>query len=150
MDNDSEYSEKESLELSEKDDINYNKIIGFVKTINYLNNYSRIKEGIITDKYIIIFTDLFNIKSFDEKRIEKIFEKLKSDKCSKLILVGKNKKPEKIKLNDNEKSIENLILNKFGENSESIYFGNMKKIKTILSNNKVIKDEIFYPNEIYK
>ena len=26
----------------------------------------------------------------------------------------------------------------------------MKKIKTILSNNKAIKDEIFYPNEIYK
>ena len=30
------------------------------------------------------------------------------------------------------------------------YFENMKKIKTILSNSKVIKDEIFYPNEIYK
>ena len=70
-DNDSEYSEKESLELSEKDDINYDKIIGFIKAINYLNNYSRIKEGIITDKHIIIFTDLFNIKLFYEKRIEK-------------------------------------------------------------------------------
>ena len=148
--NDSKYQEEESLELNEKDDINYDKISGFIKTINYLNNYSQIKEGITTDKYIIIFTDLFNIKLFDEKRIEKICEKLKSDKYSKLILVGKNKKTEKIKVNDNEKNIEDLILNKFGEKSESIYFENMKKIKTILSNNKVIKDEIFYPNEIYK
>ena len=46
--------------------------------------------------------------------------------------------------------IEELILSKYGENSEIIYFENMKKINTILSNNKVIKDEIFYPNEIYK
>ena len=46
--------------------------------------------------------------------------------------------------------IEKLFLDKFGENSEVISFENIKKIKTILSNNKVIKDEIIYPNEIYK
>jgi hypothetical protein len=43
-----------------------------------------------------------------------------------------------------------MILRKFGEKSEVINFENMKKIKTILSNNKVIKDEIIFPNEIYK
>ena len=50
----------------------------------------------------------------------------------------------------NDKIIEEIILKKFGEKSEIIYIENMKKIKTILCNNKVIKDEIFYPNEIYK
>ena len=42
-----------------------------------------------------------------------------------------------------------LILKKFDERSETIEFENMKKIKTILSSNNVIKDEIIYPNEIY-
>ena len=43
-----------------------------------------------------------------------------------------------------------LINQKYGERSEVIDFENMKKIKTILSSNNVIKDEIIYPNEIYK
>ena len=63
--------------------------------------------------------------------------------------MGKNKKSEKNNFNDNNSYIEELILSKFGEKSKAINFENMKKIKTILSNNKV-KDEIFYPNEIYK
>ena len=50
---------------------------------------------------------------------------------------------------DNEYIIE-LIMNKFGEKSEIINFENMTKIKTVLSYNNVIKDEIIYPNEIYK
>ena len=36
------------------------------------------------------------------------------------------------------------------KNSEIIEFENMKKIKTIISKNKVIRDEIIHPNEIYK
>ena len=48
------------------------------------------------------------------------------------------------------KKFEEIILNKFGEQSEIIEFENMKKIKAILSNNNIIKDEIIYPNEIYK
>ena len=49
-----------------------------------------------------------------------------------------------------QKKMEEIILSKFGKDSEVIYFENMLKIKTILSNNKVIKDEIIYPNEVYK
>ena len=71
-----------------------------------------------------------------------------------MLLVGKNKhlhlKKEKNHINANEKLFEELILNQFGEKSELINFENMKKIKPILSNNNVIKDEIIYPNEIYK
>ena len=64
------------------------------------------------------------------------------------LLVGKNYKNE-IDNNINN-DIEKLIINKFGSKSEAIEFENMKKIKTILSKNKVIKDEIIHPNEIYK
>ena len=49
-----------------------------------------------------------------------------------------------------KKKMTEIIKEKYGEKSELIEFDNMKKIQTILSSNKVIKDEIFYPNEIYK
>ena len=148
--NNSEHLAEESLELSENEEINYDKINGLVKAINYLNNYSTIKEGIKVDKYIILFTDVLNVKFFDVEEVEKIFEKIIDDKYSIFLLVGKNKTDEKNNINDNNNYLEELILSKFGEKSEAINFENMKKIKTILSNNKVIKDEIFYPNEIYK
>ena len=148
--NNSEHLAEESLELSENEEINYDKINGLVKAINYLNNYSTIKEGIKVDKYIILFTDVLNVKFFEDEEVEKIFEKIIHDKYSIFLLVGKNKKDEKNNINDNNNYLEELILSKFGEKSEAINFENMKKIKTILSNNKVIKDEIFYPNEIYK
>ena len=71
-----------------------------------------------------------------------------------MLLVGKNKelneKKEKDNFIEDENIIEDIILSKYGEKSEIINFENMKKIKTILSNNKVIKDDIIFPNEIYK
>ena len=83
-----------------------------------------------------------------------IIENIRNDQNAIFLLVGKNKKNylknTKKNLFANEQIIEELILNKFGEKSEIIYFENLKKIKTILSNNKVIKDDVFYPNEIYK
>ena len=51
---------------------------------------------------------------------------------------------------EDEDILENIIKNKFSEKSEIIYFENMKKIGKILMNNFEIKDEIVYPNEIYK
>ena len=152
--NRSEHSEENSYELSSNEEINYDKIKGLVDTINYINKYSRVKEGIINEKYVIIFTNLLNTRINEDKQIEKIIDKIKGDKNSILLLIGKNKKIN-IKnghsMNDGHTNdIEKLILSKYGEKSEIIYFENMKKIKTILSNNKVIKDEIFYPNEIYK
>ena len=117
-------------------------------------NPEKIKEAVKNEKYIIIFTDIFSIYPIDEEKVEKIFKKLNKDKEAILLLVGKNKhlhlKKEKNHINANEKLFEELILNQFGEKSELINFENMKKIKPILSNNNVIKDEIIYPNEIYK
>ena len=151
----SEHSKGDSFEMSEKaEQITNNKITGLIKTINYINNYSAMKEEVKKEKYIIVFTDMLNIRANDDDQIEKNLKKLKGDMGVTFLLVGKNKKfkfkkgtninkTKEIKFGDN-------ILNKYGEKSELIYFENMKKIKTILSNNNVIKDEIIYPNEIYK
>ena len=141
----SESSNDDSSDLNDIEEKNYNKLNGLITTINYLNNYSKIKEGIKNEKYIILFTDILNINLENDEKIEKIHQDLKGDKEATFLLVGKN-----LKLDEEDIIIENLILNKFAKNSEIIEFENMKKIKTILSKNKVIRDEIIHPNEIYK
>ena len=143
----SKENSSEVLDDNEEEEINYEKIKGFVKTINYIQDYLEKKEGIKNEKYIIIFSDIANIHKNEDKQIEKIFDDLIGDNYTILLLIGKNKE-----LNEKNESkiIEELILDKFGEKSEIIFYDNMKKIKTILSNNKVIKEEIIYPNEIYK
>ena len=154
----SDHSPEESFEIYENEENNnddYDKINGFVKSINYIINYSQMKEKINNEKYIIIFTDMLNVPLIEDESIKDIFEKLNGSKFIILLLVGKkkNSKLQKDIINNNIgniKDIEDLILGKFGEKSEVIPFENMKKIKTILSNNKVIKDQVFYPNEIYK
>ena len=111
------------------------------------------KEGVKNDRYIIVFTDILNMKLTDNTRNEKIFGSLTGDKEAIFLLVGKNNevdiKNEKNNFVGNDDIIEKLILSKFGDKSETICFENMKKIKAILSNNKVIKNEIIFPNEIY-
>ena len=148
--------EEESSDYFVKTEIKYNLIEGFIETINYIKNYSKMKEGIKNEKYLIIFTDLFNDKLIRDEKVKNIFLKLKENKESILLLVGKNKIFKHMNENcfdENEEEndfLYELIMNKFGEKSEIINFENMTKIKTILSYNNVIKDEIIYPNEIYK
>ena len=151
----SDHSEEESLEMSENYESNYDKMKGLVKSINYIISYSQKKARIKNEKYFIIFTDMFDISLNEDKQIKDIFDNLNGDKFSTILLVGKNKnyklKEDSINNNiENDVYIKDLILSKFGEKSESIPFENMKMIKTILSNNKVIKDQIFFQNEIYK
>ena len=141
-----EFSQEEISNSSQKEDNYYKKLNGLVKAINYINDYSKMKEGVKNEKYIILFTDIFNVNSIEDEQIEKIFENLKKDEEVIFLLFGKSKNIN-IKNNAN---IDNLILNKFGAKSEAIDFENIKRIKTILFNNNVIKDEIIYPNEIYK
>ena len=81
----------------------------------------------------------------DYKLIEVINDDLKENNEVIFLLVGRTKK---LKVKDennnslkNDKKLEELILSKFGENSDIIYLENMKKIKSILSNNDVIKKE---------
>ena len=112
------------------------------------------KEQRKNEKYIILFTDLINLNFQDEKLIEKNVENLIGDKDIIFLLIGKvknkNLNNEKNNITSNENTLEDLILSKFSEDSEIIYFEDIKRIKTILSNNTVIKDVIMYPNEIYK
>jgi hypothetical protein len=145
---------EESSEFSEIEEKNYDKINVLVKTINYVNNYSSMKEQRKNEKYIILFTDLINLNFQDEKLIEKNVENLIGDKDIIFLLIGKvknkNLNNEKNNITSNENTLEDLILSKFSEDSEIIYFEDIKRIKTIISNNTVIKDVIMYPNEIYK
>ena len=150
-------SQEDSSEITEEKEYKFNKLRSFVNALNYLNNYSKIKENIKSEKYFIIFTDMPNARMVDEEDIEKIneiFENLKGNKGALFILIGKRKiidlKNEKKNENDNSKILEKLIINKFKTKSEIIDFDDMKKIKAFLANNNVIKDETIYPNEIYK
>ena len=143
------YQEMEtSSEQSIKLEMNIDYIKGLIDTLNYLQNYYHIKEGITNEKYIILFTDLFNANYIREEAIKNIFENLKENKGVILLIVGKNKS-DKI-VNDVDKYIIQLIINKFGDKSEIIHFENLSKIKNILSYSNVISDKIIFPNEIYK
>jgi len=145
--------DKNSSELSEKEDKNNEKITGLVEAMNYISYYSKKKSGLKNEKYFILFTDILNINIMDNEEVESIVEKVDENKRFIFLLVGKNKKLEMKSSSTydyKEKKMEEIILSKFGKDSEVIYFENMLKIKTILSNNKVIKDEIIYPNEVYK
>ena len=46
--------------------------------------------------------------------------------------------------------INNIFLEDLGSKSEFVEFENIKKIKTILSSNSSVVDDIIFPNEIYK
>ena len=149
----SEHSPDDSFEISEKEENIFDEIKGLVKALNYIINYS-ITKDIKNDKYIILFTDVLNARQIENEQILDIIGGIRNDHNAVFLLVGKNRKiflkNSKKNLFANEQIVEDLILNKFGEKSEIIFFENIKKIKTILSNNKVIKDDVFYPNEIYK
>ena len=144
----------ESVDLSGETEKYYDKISGIVESINYIYHYLKKKEKVKNEKYIILFTDIINLNFTDDYQIEKNMKNLIRDKEVIFLLVGKikdiNLKNDKNIVEENDKKLEKFFLSKFGEKSEIIYFENMKKIKTILSNNNVIKDEIIYPNEIYK
>ena len=129
---------------------------GLIKSINYIINYIKAKEAVENEKYIILFTDVFNYYKVTEEEIGKKFSNINRDKEIHFILAGKNTRKnlnnekEFSILDDDGKKLNEIIADKFGDKSEVIVFENMKKIKTILSNNNVIKDEILFPNEIYK
>jgi hypothetical protein len=153
------FSEPRSQIDSDEDDKRERDFLiysGLVKTVNYVINYIKTKEAVENEKYIILFTDVFNFYKVTEDEIGKKFDNINKEKEIHFILAGKN---IKINLNnekefniydDEAKKLNEIIVDKFGDKSELIFFENMKKIKTILSNNNVIKDEILFPNEIYK
>jgi len=154
-DNMSVPEDDDSFDRYDNDFDNEKIIPGLLKTISYIRNYFKMKEVVKNEKYIILFTDLFNSKIID-RDIKKKFEAMPKDREIHFLLVGKKmgrdtKKEKEDSQDDNdEEKLMMDIIEKFGDRSELIDFENMKKIKTILSSNNVIKDEIIYPNEIYK
>ena len=132
-------------------------IKGLFDTINYAKKYIRVKQGIQNEKYFIVFTDLFNYYKAKDEIISNNLENLKEDKEIIFLLIGKNKLNYSLKENnnisllekENEKQLREILIYKYDKRSDIIYYENMKQIKNILSN-IVIKDNIIYPNEIYK
>ena len=130
---------------------------GLIETVNYSKNYLKMKDVDKNEKYIILFTDLFNNYKISDEKILNNFQNLEDEKNLIFLLVGKNQSKDSQKdenIINNDKIDEDILLkmikNKYMKKSETINFENMKKIKNILSNNNVIKSEIIYPNEIYK
>ena len=150
-----ESGSNESFKVEDKQMKIEDIIKGLIVSINYSNYYLRIKEAMNNEKYVILFTDIFNTFKITDEIIKLNFNNLIGDKEITFLLVGRNK-GNIIKNNNNESIYINeetnmikIIKEKYGERSELIGYENMKKIKAILSSNIVINDEIIYPNEIY-
>ena len=67
-----------------------------VDTINYSINYLILKEAIKNEKYIILFSEIFNNYNINDKIIMTNFNNLNRDKEINFILVGKNKEKNAI------------------------------------------------------
>ena len=111
-------SDDESLEFNGQEEEEYSdKINILVKTINYVNNYSSMKEKGKNEKYILLFTDYINLNFTEKKQIEKNIESLIGNKDIIFLLIGKiknkNLNSEKNDTSQNENNLENLILSKF-------------------------------------
>ena len=149
-----------SMEGDFKENItNDDKIIeDTIKSLNYCINYLKMKEIDKNEKFFIYF--ISNVKKFmeylNEIRDYKNFENLSYESREKKnVDLQKNKKIHFILVGkiDEENEGENykrILLQYFGSKSEIIPHDNMKKIKTILSANSIINDNITFPNEIYK
>ena len=156
------YSEKNSEEdsfavnafMGEKGFINDKGIPleEMIKSLNYCLTYLKMKEISTNEKYFIFFNsnmkslmEYLNLKDNKIKDYNEQKKKIKLRKEPKInfLLVGKLDK-------GNEKLYNHILGDYFGSKSEVIPFDNMKKIKSILSSNNIINDNITFPNEVYK
>ena len=144
---------------SSNESINNNtiRIEDTIKSMNYCLNYLKMKEISANENYFIYFCssikelmnylieienqDYLNNLSYESNTKKKIF--LQKEKKINFLLVGKYR-PE------SEEEYKTILYDYFGEKSELIPFDNMKKIKSILSSNNIINDNIFFPNELYQ
>ena len=133
------------------------KIEDAIQSINYCLSYLKMKEISTNEKFFIYFSS--NIKdfmtfltemknksylnnlSYESNQKNEVY--IQKEKNINFLLVGKFK-PE------NEKEYKSSLLDFFGAKSDIIPFDNMKKIRSILSSNNIIKDDIIFPNEVYK
>ena len=133
------------------------KMEDLIKSINYCLTYLKMKEISTNEKYFFYFSsnvkefmtflkdinnhDYLNNLSYESNQKNKI--QLQKEKIINFIVVGKFKQ-------ENEEEYKSSLTEFFGEKSDVIPFDNMKKIKSILSSNNIINDNIIFPNEVYK
>ena len=130
-----------------------------IKSLNYCINYLKMKEINTNEKFFIYFNtnikrlmdylmDLRDYNDYQNLSYESAGKNnidLQKDKKIHFLLVGK------IGTEENEAEVyKKILLQYFGSKSEMIPFDNMKKIKSILSSNSIINDNIIFPNEVYK
>ena len=118
-----------------------------IKSINYCLTYLKMKEISTNEKFFIYFNSnmktLMDFLSKGKVREAKKKNKLRKEPKINFLLVGKF---DKI----NEKLYNDILGEYFGSKSEVIPFDNMKKLKSILSSNNIINDNITFPSEVYK
>ena len=121
-----------------------------INSLNYCLTYLKMKEISTNEKYFIFFNsnikilmDYLNQHRFLRENIKKGKIRLRKEPKINFLLVGKVDKDEEFLYND-------ILGEYFGSKSEVIPFDNMKKIKSILSSNNIINDNISFPNEVYK
>ena len=144
-----------------KDYINNDEMLieDIIKSINYCINYLKMKEINTNEHFLIFFnSDVKKLMDYlidirDQKDLQNLSYKsaennnvdLQNGKTFHFLLVGK------LGSEENEEEIyKNVLLEYFGSKSEMIPFDNMKKIKSILSSNCIINDNIIFSNEILK
>ena len=147
-----------SSEYGENKDYNpYELEIGdTIKSLNYCINYLKMKEINTSEKFFIYFnTNIKKIMDYlrdsnniivnsYESHVKKKVD-IHKDKKIHFLLVGK------VNSEENEPDVyKKTLLQYFGSKSEIIPFDNMKKIKSILSSNSIINDNVIFPNEVYK
>ena len=153
------FSEASSNFINDEEFINKRKIKieDIIKSINYCLTYLKMKEISSNEKYFFYFSsnikefmtfltemsiqDYLNNLSYESNHKNKI--QLQLEKIINFIAVGKFKQ-------ENEEEYKSSLIEFFGEKSDIIPFDNMKKIKSILSSNNIINDNIIFPNEVYK
>ena len=147
-----EEEEENSLEsnINEQKD-NKQNILKVIEFLKFFFHYSRMKENENNERYIIFFSNVFNdIKNYFTT-INEEFEKM-SDNSLNLLVVSKIKKfnIDAKKAKQIKTLINNILIKNMGSKSEFVESENIKKIKTILSSNSSVVDDIIFPNEIYK
>ena len=138
---------------------NYELLIeDIIKSLNYCINYLKMKEINTNEKFFIYFNtnikklmdylmDLKDSKDVPNNSYESSSKSnidLKKDKTIHFLLVGQ------VGSENVADTYKKVLLQYFGSKSELIPFDNMKKIKSILSSNSIINDNIIFPNEVYK
>ena len=141
-----EENSQDSNMIEQKD--NKQIIIKVIEFLKFFVHYSMMKENENNERYIIFFSNIFNEIKNNFNVLSDEFQKIHDNNLN-LLIVGKLKKYN-MDIKRAKQIINNIFLSDLGSKSEFVEFENIKKIKTILSSNSSVVEDIIFPNEIYK